>query len=619
MIVFDPEEPEQDVASSVEHDASSPAVADGIDTHRILVVMRVMVCLVAIAFVAVLIRVVQLQKWPSESLGAHRPNTVSVREELARRGDLLDRRGRVLASTRLGYRLFVDPSLVDDVTTVAIDIAELLNVNPVPLDRRLQERMHTKYAVMIPLLEDTQVETIRSARLKGVGLEQVPVRHQPYGELGSQIIGIVGADHIGLSGMEYRFRHELKAHHGELRYLRDASRRAMWIESGGYDPGRDGLDLRLSIDLELQRIAEEELNTQLEAYNAGGGRLIVLDPRSGELLAMADILRDRTDREPFSTDEDRKIAPGLGRIRCVSDPYEPGSTFKPFIWAKATELGRAQPDEMFDTHLGRMRMPGAGVIRDSHPYEELDWEMVLVKSSNIGMAQVAVRMSEAEVQKAVWDFGFGRSSGSGLPGESNGLVTAKENWNLYSQTRVSYGHEIAVTPLQLVRAFSAFARDGSLPIVRILAGRRDDGVPAAWIEQRPISESVALQTRYVMHRVMLEGTGRGAHEGAKYRMFGKSGTAEMPNFKEGGYYRDRYVINFIAGAPLEDPRLVVLCVIEDPDPSIGHYGGAVCGPVVRDVMNRALTYLGVPSDLESEAETESEIASNNALQAPDEL
>ena len=557
-----------------------------------------------LSMVVVLGRVLQLQVRPSQRLVEHAPLTSSIRPEIANRGDVVDRRGRVLATSRVGCKLFVDPQEVEDVDSIAIELARLLDRNPVEFDRLLQERLDKRYCVLVPLLTETEVELVRTADFKGVGLESVLVRHRPYGDLAAAFIGKVGADHVGLTGVERLFDRELTGEPGQLRYLRDVRRRAMWVEPVGYQPSADGHAVRVSLDVEIQRIAEEELSAGVEAFNAGGGRAIVLDAQTGEVLAMTDLLRPRRGRDFFTTDPARDQDATLGRLRSVTDPYEPGSTFKPFVWAVATELGVTKSSEVLNIHNGSYRTSRGRRIRDAHPYDELTWDGVLVKSSNIGMAQIAERLTDAQMQKAIRSFGFGVPTGLGLPGETSGLVTPPEKWSHYSQTSVSYGHEIAVTPLQMVRAFAAFCRDGSLPTLTFLAPF-DDGVPQAYIEQRPILESTAEYTRNVMHRVMLEGTGRKANEGAKYRMFGKSGTAELPKPTGGGYFKDRYIGSFIAGAPLDEPRLIVLAIVEDPDRSIGHYGGVVCGPIVRNIMNRSLEYLGVRPDTTAGAAAES--------------
>ncbi len=581
---------------------------------RIQRVSVVAVCGLIFGMVVVLARVTQLQIAPSQNLLDNAPRLSSIRTDSGRRGNLYDRRGRLLATSRFGWSLFADPSILEDIYNVAVTLGERLDINPVTLDKRLQPRLGTQYANLVPLLTDVQVEAWKSGpAIQGVGLKSTMIRDRPFGDVGASFIGEVRldsvgpnigdpVDHIGISGMELILNKPLMGKEGSLHYLRDGKRNAMWVQPAGYSPTDMGQNYRLSIDIEIQKIIEDELATVVESVNASGGRLIVLDPSTGEFLAIADIIRKREGFEPIAVDPARKNNPAMGRIRSVSDPYEPGSTFKPFVWAVGTELGLMQPEDVLDTHNGYFRTTQGRRIRDAHGYESLSWEGVLIKSSNIGMAQVAELMTDMQMQNVIKRFGFGERTACGLPGETAGIVTPPDKWTHYSQTSVAFGHEIAVTPLQMVRAFSAFARDGTIPTLQttaVMQSHDDSQTPRlrAIVERRAIPESIALQTRVAMRKVMLEGSGRRAEEGAMYTMFGKSGTAQLPNRKEGGYYEDRYIISFIAGAPYDNPRLVVLCIVEDPDRSINHWGGAVCGPVVRNVMNRVLSYMGVHPDI----------------------
>jgi cell division protein FtsI/penicillin-binding protein 2 len=423
-----------------------------------------------------------------------------------------------------------------------------------------------------------------------VGLEPRLVRRYPSGEAGAAVVGLVGFEHTGLSGAEHVFDDRLAPRDGRLTYLRDARRQALWIDPAGYEPGDDGRDVRLSIDLVIQGIAERHLALGVERHNAGGGRVVVLDCVSGEILAMCDVLGARSG-ETAIRDPGREIHPALGRNRCVTDPYEPGSTMKPFVWAAVTESGRADPGEIIETpESGPYRTGYGRLVRDVHSQGAITWQNVLVKSSNAGMSIVVERLSHEELREAIERFGFGSETHCGVPGESPGLVTPPGRWSRYTQTSVAIGHEIAVTPVQLVRAFSAFARDGTLPPSRITA-EDPSGMPFAF-RRRACSEAVADLVRRTLRQVMLEGTGRPA-QSQRYQLFGKSGTAQLPDPATGGYHEGRYVSNFIAGAPFEEPRIVVLCVIDDPDKSRGHFGGRVAGPIVRDVIDESLEYLGV--------------------------
>lgn len=498
-----------------------------------------------------------------------------------------------------------------------------------------------RYVRVTDILSDEQVERVRAAKIPGVHLERREVREYPGGDLVASIIGKVGAEETGLMGSEKRLDPVLQGKDGQVGYVRDSFGRPLWIEVGQVKPAERGTDVRLSIDLELQRMASEELQRGVEEADACGGRLVMLDPETGELLAMVDIVREVPGLVEFpwqpadlkqgtspaagvryrtlAEDKGRKIHPALGRNRCVEDVYEPGSTFKPFVWSTITELGLARIDEVFNTENGRWNPYPGRHIEDVVKRPSMTWSEVLVNSSNIGMIKGAQRLSFVQLHDAVDRFGFGHRTNLGLPGESGGIVTSIKNWSKYSQTSVAFGHEIAVTPVQMLRGYTAFARRGEnagtmIPLHLFAAEEsRTDGA----MVKRVLPATTAILTRQTMAHVvenldnkLAHGLiGGGAESGWRYTMFGKSGTAEIPLGKappgfrrprgSSGYFDNQYNSSFIAGAPLEAPRLLVIVVIDDPGPSRiakkAHYGSAVAGPVVRRVMERALTYLGVPA------------------------
>ncbi len=551
--------------------------------HRVSAWSRLLVLGMLTGLACVGVRAAQLKLLPGPELRAAMDPRLSTRWEPARRGDLVDARGRVLATSTIGYRLFVDPTRVRDLRTIAVDLAAATGSAPDEIDRKILAGGSPQYVVIEDLLDERQLSSVRRADLRGVGLEPRQVRHYPQGDRAATIVGLVGFEHTGLSGSEYAFDRMLSPRRGRLSYLRDVHRQTLWCEPDGFEPGSDGRDVRLTLDLVIQGIAERHLAEAVARTNAGGGRVVVLDCRTGEILAMCDLL----------TEPGQITTKALRRNRCVTDPYEPGSTLKPIIWAVATEIGRADPAEIIPCPTDRpYRTPYGRSIRDSHYAGPVSWQEVLVLSLNTGMAMVAQRLTHAEMRDAVTRFGFGQRSRCGVPGETAGLVTPAARWNDYTQSSVSFGHEIAVTPIQMVRAFSVFARGGMLPEVRILAGPTDDDGPPFRFVRQVCSPSTANLVREALAKVMTEGTGRPA-QSKRYRLFGKSGTAQLPRPEGGGYFEDRYVSSFIAGAPLRAPRVVVLCVIDDPDRSLGHWGAQVAGPVVRDVIDETLVYLGV--------------------------
>ncbi|MBX3358999.1 MAG: penicillin-binding protein 2 [Phycisphaeraceae bacterium] len=630
------------------------------------------------AFLVVMLgRVAQLQLRPSEDLRQHLNDRVSVVREPGVRGEILDRRGRLAAGTRFGYRIFVDPTrfpvppdealikLADasglpmsylasrlvptiaenerraamaagEVTRVDPETNAVYSPKPLPLSR---------YRTIGDVLEDWRVDSVRAAKIPGVYLELRGVRETPGSALAASIIGKVGVDHAGLAGAELMLDNAVSPTPGRLSYVRDAFSHPLWIEQGAYVPPTRGRDVRLSIDLELQRMAIEELERGLVDADAAGGRLVMLDPLTGEIVAMVDLVRDLPDAVPFDwnnplatgrryitirPDPNGRAHPELARNRCIEDVYEPGSTFKPFMWAVTTELGLADPGEVIDTGGGNWYTAYGRHVADVVKKDRQTWAEVLINSSNIGMAKVTRRMSDEQMRGAVVRFGFGSrvfpdkpepGQFRGLPGESPGIVTSLKSWSKYTQTSVAMGHEVAVTPIQMVRAYSAFARTGdaagTIPPVRLVA--RDIDGPTDRVV-RVLPSTIANLTRETMrgvaHNLDLRLARSKEEPLPKYDLFAKSGTAEIPigpapkgikkprGFK--GYYPNQYNASFIAAGPSESPRLVCIVVIDDPGPDRVrrrlHYGSQTAGPVVRRVMERSLAYLGVPPSFASEAD-----------------
>jgi cell division protein FtsI/penicillin-binding protein 2 len=650
-----------------------------------------------LALVGLFARVVQLQLAPSPQLVQQRQERTTRVAEVGVRGDLMDRRGRVLSTTRIGYRVVVDPSLIkpeklDDtivklaaatgapVEEVGLRLAGAVSHNvsvkqqqaatPPPallgaVKSRLRDKLEgtageaaattpvtvadtavtaaprgqIRYLPMSEVLSDAQLAAVRGLKMPGVALEQRPVREYPAGLEVASIVGMVGFENFGLMGAEHLLDDELKSGGGLIRYVRDSAGRPLWINPGQVRPATHGRDVRLSIDLEIQRMCHDELWRGIEAADAAGGRLVAVDVRTGEILAMVDLLREvegyvdypwedpkhpgsstslleRGDRyRAIKDDPKRREHPAAGRNRIVEDVYEPGSTFKAFVWSVITELGLARPDEVFDTEGGRWRTGYGRPIEDVTRRQTMTWREVLINSSNIGMVKAAERMSYRQLHDAVRRFGFGQQTFIGLPGEASGLVTPMSKWSKYSQTSVAYGHEVAATPLQMVRAFSAFCRTGDLagtiPALTVRAVDPDGSDQT--VLYRVVPAWVAKETRETLRGVTDNMETKLAaleqqERAWKYEIFGKSGTAKIPlgAAPEGkrqplasrGYFINQYNSSFIAGGPTEEPRIAMVVVIDDPGPELvrtkRHYGASTAGPVARRAMERVLTYLAVP-------------------------
>lgn len=570
-------------------------VANRAQLRRASIVMRLLSVVVIISFGIVLGRVVQLQRFPSDPLRAAIDAPISTRTSLAGRGDLLDREGRVIASSKVGYRIFVDPADADDLDNLPIELGELIGVEPAALDRPIQERLlrrpDTRYVVVVEDAAPDQVEAIRHSRMRGVGLEPKLVRKYPWDLVARALAGKVGRDIRGTNRAEYTYWDRLQGQNGSIRYLRDSPGRPLWVHPEGFKAALDGQSVQLSIDLSIQEFVESRLREAVKQHAAFGGRLVAVDPRTGEIIALYDWRNPDFDRG--APDKHANDPPWMQKISCATDPYEPGSTFKPFVWALATEWKKAAPEEVLPTPPGPWVTPYGRRINDSHPKPKSTWRLTLVKSLNTGMAMVAERMTKAQMQEVIRRFGFGEETNCGIAGETAGIVTSPAKWTNYTQSSVSFGHEISVSTLQLVRGFCAFARDGSLPALRTTR-TADDGSTGYQYDRRACKPETAMLMRDVLRQVMNEGTGRHA-QSDRYQLFGKSGTAELA--ENGMIHRDRYRSSFIAGAPYDDPKIVVLCVLDDPDREIGeHTGGRTAGPVVRDVIDEVLTYWGTPAD-----------------------
>jgi len=498
-----------------------------------------------------------------------------------------------------------------------------------------------RYVPIGGVLDDSRVDLVRALKIPGVQLETKQVREMNADDVVGSLLGKVGFGDKGLMGSEKLLDKPLAPRSGSFTYTADVHGKPLWVAPDAYQPPVRGSDIALSIDLEIQRIMEEELDRGVVEADAAGGRAVVMDPATGEILAMVDIIRDipgirdydwvtplEKDDPPvpgqrwriIREDKARSINPALGRNRCIEDVYEPGSTFKAFMWAAVTELQLAKPKEVMDTHGGTYRVPyGARWVRDVHGKGTQTWQEVLVNSSNIGMTIGCARMSFEQHYDAIRKFGFGTRPHTNLPGETAGIVTPLKQWTNWTQTSCSYGYQVGVTPVQVARAYCALSgageQNGVLPPARFLAV--SNNIPSETAPKRVLPRWTADITRETLRGVTASLDRKLAarqvpEKDWKYELYGKSGTAQaavgqgpmnergervkLP--KGGDGYFPQYNSSFVAGGPVETPRLVMVVVIDDPGPDLvrrkEHRGASVAGPVVRRAMERSLTYLGVP-------------------------
>jgi cell division protein FtsI (penicillin-binding protein 3) len=552
--------------------------------RRVWVTARIVMLMITLAMGGLLGRVVQLQLKPDPQIAARVEHRGTKTNVTPRRGAILDAKGRPLAVSRLGYILFADPKLIDP-TDFAERVAHNIHEDPARIDRLISAREDRRYVVLSPLLRDEQVEPARQMSMTGVGLVPRLIRSYPQGPLAGQVLGFVGNEHRGLDGLEFALNRILDGEPGALTTLRDARRRPLWIDQRAYHPSRDGYDVRLSLDMVVQSICETELALACREHRCRAGEVIVLNPHNGQIMAMANW-------PPFDPNQPNALPPKqrdlARRNRCVTDPFEPGSIFKPFLHATASMMGMAKPTTMVDTGGGLWVTPYGRKLRDAHGHGTISWEQVLVVSSNIGMGKVCEPMGATKMYHAVRAFGFGQLTGADLPGESTGILNDLKKWNKYSLTSVPMGQEVGVTMLQMVKGFSAFANGGLVVSPSILAEESEDP-----LFTRAIDAKTAELTRGLMRRVVTEGTGRKADSNL-YQVWGKTGTAQVP--WHGGYKPNAYNASFVGGAPLNDPQIIVMVTLHEPDKSTGYYGGVVSAPVAKNVIEQTLAYMGVAPD-----------------------
>jgi cell division protein FtsI/penicillin-binding protein 2 len=511
-----------------------------------------------------------------------------------RRGFIVDCRGRIIAGTLLQKSVFADPTVLPDKEEAARKVAEILGLDLGEVGEELLSAGDREFLVIRRDVTEEQAEQIQAADLYGLGVFNEPYRTYPMNTLAAALIGFVAADGHGVSGLENQCEAWLAGENGLKTIIHDAGRKAFWLAEGGYRPARDGFHVVLTLDTEIQAAAERELNACVDHYRAESGAVIVMDPRTGAILALANA-------PGFDPNRYQDYGASRYRNRAVTDPFEPGSTFKPFVAAAALAEGVVKLGETFDCESGSWK-DGARLLHDHHPYGLLTYEQIVIKSSNIGMAKLGKRLGNERLFKAVRAFGFGEKTGVDIDGEDPGLVRPFHRWNSFTTTSVPMGQEVGVTALQLARGFCAFANGGLLvqPYVIRAVVAADGRVLKDFADPPTLGQALSPEIAEIMKdkilcRVIEEGTGTKAKL-ANYRVLGKTGTAQIARQGGGGFERDAYVSSFVCAAPASDPQLVVLVSIRRPDHSLGYYGGTVAAPPAREILAHALAYLNIPPD-----------------------
>lgn len=506
-----------------------------------------------------------------------------VVEVAPQRGAIYDRQMHPLAMTLPVDSVFAVPSEIPNPSITAKRLASLLGLDVNDLLGRF-EAFRSFCWVKRKVSADEAAE-VKGLNLKGIYFQKEMKRFYPKGELASQALGYVGMDDVGLAGVEYGMNGEIKGTPGRILLDTDARRHSF---SSSESPGEPGKSLVLTLDENIQYTSERVLNETVKKWHAAGGTILVQNPNTGEILALASYPR-------FDPNEYSKFPAQDWKNRGVTWVYEPGSTFKLVTLSAALEEGLANPRESVDCQEGRIVLAGH-TIHDHKPFGTLTLEQVLVQSSDVGAIKIGLRLGQERFYRYIRNFGFGEATGIELPGEEHGLLRPPRRWSGISIGEISIGQEIGITPVQLITAYSAIANGGILyqpRIVRdVFRGDLHDAVPPVR-GRRVVSPRTAERMKEMLMQVVEQGTGKSARlEG--YTAAGKTGTAQKID-SNGHYSKSHYVASFVGFAPVQRPAIAILVAIDSPVGGI--YGQEVAAPAFRSVAEQTLGYLNAPQDI----------------------
>jgi len=562
------------------------------------------------AFAALAARCLFLQYFRGEYYAA--VSTKQQRGFISRpgqRGAILDCRGRVLAASNEVQTIFAEPRLIKDAKETSNELAPIVNIGAHIICKRICESKNPGFVKIAAGAEANQPWADRAARrIRGVGVEHGWQRYYPMGKLASHVVGftsplVASTSSRGLAGVELQYDKELAGAYGKNVFFADILRRPVRLSRPvGPEAGpRAGAGIILTIDSTIQQFARAELEKQYKKYQAESAVAVVAEPKTGAILAMVS-LPDFDPAEVGSTD------PNNLRNRAITDPFEPGSLIKPIVAAIALDAGVVNTKEKIFCENGDYHGAGFGRIGEYRTgFGQLTLREILIHSSNIGMAKIGQRLGKKRLYKGLKLFGFGQKTGIDLPGESPGRLWPPGRWTGYSVTRIPFGHEISVTAIQMVRGFCILANGGHpvrpYVVAAVIppeagppaAGQRTVGAPEiAYVVEPEVAKWVVGDAMVAVVNTPA-GTGRRARL-EKWRVFGKTGTANIAKTGEKGYSNRYYVASFAAGAPAEDPAVIVLAIIRKPNRSLGlgYTGGIVAAPAVARILEKTLNYLQIP-------------------------
>jgi cell division protein FtsI (penicillin-binding protein 3) len=539
-----------------------------------------------VAFGGIAARLATLQVIDNGALAAGGLNQrVHTTQLPAARGRILDRRGVPLAITLLARDIYADPALVTDPGGEAVQIASLLGERP--KDLRPALRAGGTFAYVARQVDLAVAQRIADLHLPGIGELTVPKRYYPAGSLAAQVLGFVGVDGTGLAGLENQYQSVLAGTPGQRTVELAPNGQPIAPGVDHVTPPVDGLSLRTTIDRDIQYEAQQALVAAVKLNGAKSGTVIVMDPTTGDIYAMASY-------PWFDPNHFAQTNPDRWRNRAVTDAFEPGSVNKIITAAAAIESGAVSTTERF--RVPQSMQVDQYTIHDSHPHpvETMTLGDIIAESSNIGIAKVAGVIGKPTLASFLNRFGYGRPTGLGFPGESGGIIPALADWSAASLATIAYGQGISVTPLQMASVYATIANGGVWVQPRLVSGTVNDGGTFTPTPRSPTRRVISRRTASILTQmlayVVADGTGVNA-EIPGYQVAGKTGTALVPS-PNGGYYTNRYIASFVGFVPAGAPRVVVAAIVDEPTTV---YGGIASAPLFQRIARYTIQRLGIPT------------------------
>ncbi|RUM93899.1 MAG: penicillin-binding protein 2 [Thiothrix sp.] len=522
------------------------------------------------------VRAIELQVFQHDFLqkkgSAHQTRVVNIP---AHRGKILDRHGEPLAISTPVDSVWVNPREIELTPKTVSLLSQLLGMKQEEIRRRVESRADKGFVYLKRQVPPSLAKQVKALKLAGVRVDREYRRYYPMGEVFGHLLGFTNVDDQGQEGLELAYDDWLTGVSGSKRVIREGRGRVIGdvelIQSA-----RPGQDLQLSIDGRIQYLAYRELKSAVKAHKAESGSVVVIDPQTGEVLAMAN-------QPSFNPNNRSQFRSELYRNRALKDVFEPGSTAKPFTIAAALESGEFMPTSLVDTSPGFYQVSGFP-IKDRKNFGKIDLAAIISRSSNVGASKVALQLAPEQLWDVFQKFGFGQPTGTGFPGEVGGVLRDYSQWYPLDRATLAFGYGFSVTALQLAQAYSVIASDGEYrPLSLLTSAQTAEATPV-------ISPQTSLEVRQMMRQVVQpQGTGhRAAVEG--YDVAGKTGTVRKA--VGGGYAEDRYVAVFAGMIPVDAPRLVAVVVIHEPKAG-KFYGGDVAAPIFSRIMAGALRQLNV--------------------------